>query len=507
MPRKIHIADVTLRDGEQSMPGTLTKDEKVEIAKQLVLLNVDIIEAGNPISSNEDFEAVKAVAEAVKGVMVSGLARCVPGDIKRAWEAVKNAEHPMIHVYLGISEIHMRGQLRKSNEQIIEMAVENVELAESMCTDIQFSPMDAARAHAMEGSAFLCKVIEAVINAGATIVNIPDTTGYGVPVQFAELIREILDNVQNIEKARLAVHCHDDLGMATANSLEAVKAGAAQIECCIGGMGERAGNTATEQVVMGLRKREEYYEAHTDIVTELLYPTAELISRITGIALPFYGPIVGSNAFSHSSGVHQDGMDKDDKTYEIVKPAEVGREKSTFVLTARSGRAGLNSRLRELGYKFSVEQIDRIYDRFIIVAEKKGEVADSDLHLIVVDEVPSVPEVYKLEYVQTLSGTKRPMAAVGLWKEDELIEETALGDGPINAACTAVDEITGIKVELIDCSTTPATTGADAMADAIVRITDNGRIIIGRGSSTDTTEASIKAYVNAINRLLDDKEE
>jgi len=509
MSRKIFIFDTTLRDGEQSPGASLNAAEKMEIARQLARLNVDVIEAGNPISSLEDFEAVESIAQEIKGPVICALARCIEGDVDRAGEAVRHAEKPMVHVYIGVSGIHMKGQLRKTPEEVMKMAVSSVQQARSMCHEVEFSPMDSARAD----RGYLYEVIEATIEAGATVINIPDTVGYAIPEQFSQLIRDIQQNVPNIGvgarhdvPVRLSVHCHDDLGMATSNSLAAVKAGATQIECCINGMGERAGNTALEEVVMAIKTRGDYLDAYTDIRTQELISTSRLVSRLTGFPVPPNKAIVGTNAFAHSSGVHQDGVLKERTTYEIMNPQDVGVQASEIILTARSGRHALQHRLSELGYELSGDQLDRTYERFLNVADKKKQVFDEDLAAIVEDELPSVPQTFSLDYIQVSSGTRFvPTATIGLRKGDEVIQEAAYGDGPVDAAYKAIDKITGVKVELADYSLNAATKGKDAMGEVLVRIRDDGRTIIGRGASTDIIEASAKAYVNAINKMLHGK--
>ena len=499
MSRKIFIFDTTLRDGEQSPGASLNAAEKMELARQLARLNVDIIEAGNPISSQEDFEAVNAIAQEVKGPTICALARCVGADIDRAGEAVQQAEKPMVHVYIGVSDIHIEGQLRKTREEVMKMAISSVERTKSMCHEVEFSPMDAARAE----PGYLYEIVQATIEAGATVINIPDTVGYAVPEQFAQLISDIRQNVPNMSEARLSIHCHDDLGMATSNSLAAVKAGATQIECCMNGMGERAGNTAMEEVVMGIRTRGDYLDAHTNIKTQEIINTSRLVSRLMGFIVPPNKPIVGSNAFAHSSGVHQDGILKERTTFEIMDPEDVGLHKSEIVLTSRSGRHALRHRLSELGYDLTDEQLGRAYERFIKVADKKKQVYDEDLAAIVEDELPSIPQTYSLEYIQISSGTNFvPTATIGLLKADEVIQEAAYGDGPVDAAYKAIDRITGVEVELADYALNAATKGRDAMGEVTVRIRHNDRIIIGHGASTDVIEASAKAYLNAINKML-----
>ena len=502
MSRKVFIFDTTLRDGEQAPGASLNASEKMEIARQLARLNVDVIEAGFPISSLEDFDSVSSIAEEIKGPSICGLSRAIEADIERAGEAVKNAEKPMIHTFIGTSDIHIRGQLKKTREQVLDMAVSAVEFAKSLCDEVEFSPMDASRTD----PGYLFEVVQATIEAGATVINIPDTVGYAVPEQFAQLIRDIRQNVPDIDKVRLSIHCHDDLGMATSNSLSAVKAGATQIECAVNGMGERAGNTSLEEVVMGIKTRGDYLDAHTDIRTQELIGTSRLVSRLMGFPVPPNKAIVGSNAFAHSSGIHQDGVLKERTTYELMNPHDIGVHQSEIILTARSGRHALRHRLSELGYELSDEQLDRAYDRFLKVADKKKEVFNEDLSAIVEDELPSIPQTFTLEYIQISSGTHFvPTATIGLRRGEEMIQEAAYGDGPVDAAYKAIDKITGVKVELADYTINAATKGKDAMGEVLVRIRDNGHTIIGRGASTDIIEASAKAYVNAINKMLHGK--
>lgn len=498
MSRKIFIFDTTLRDGEQSPGASLNSHEKMEIAKQLARLKVDVIEAGFPISSLEDFESVSAIAQEVKGPIICALSRAIDADIDRAGEALRYAEKPMIHTFIGTSDIHIRGQLKKNREEVLKMAIRAVEHAKSLCQEVEFSPMDASRTD----PAYLFEVIQATIEAGATVINIPDTVGYAVPEQFGGLISDIFKNVPDIRQIRLSVHCHDDLGMATSNAVSAVKAGATQIECAINGMGERAGNTALEEVVMSIKTRGDYLNAYTDVKTQELINTSRLVSRLMGFVVPPNKPIVGSNAFAHSSGIHQDGVLKERTTFEIMQPQDVGLSESEIVLTARSGRHALRHRLAELGYAFSDEQLNKIYERFLEVADKKKQVYDEDLSAIVGDELSAAPETYSLVDMQVIGGTPVPMAAIGMRKGDEVVREVACGDGPLDAACKAIDKITGIKVELVDYSLHAATKGKDAMGEAMVRIRSNDHIIIGRGASTDILEASAKAYVNAINKMI-----
>jgi 2-isopropylmalate synthase len=499
MPRKVFIFDTTLRDGEQSPGASLNSEEKLEIARQLKRLNVDVIEAGFPISSQEDFESVSAISQEVKGPIICALSRAVEADIKRAAEALKYAENPMIHTFIGTSDIHIKGQLRKSREDVLKMAVNAVQLAKSLCQEVEFSAMDASRTDPV----YLYEIVQATIESGATVINIPDTVGYAIPDQFGQLIAGIFANVPDVDKIRLSVHCHDDLGLAAANAISSVKAGVTQIECAVNGMGERAGNTSLEEVVMTIKTRGDYLDAYTDIKTQEIINTSRLVSRLSGFVVPPNKPIVGSNAFAHSSGIHQDGVLKERNTFEIMTPQDVGLSESEIVLTARSGRHALRHRLSVLGYEVKDDQLNKIYERFLTVADKKKQVFDEDLVAIVQDESPIANQTYSLEYLQVIGGTPTPVAVIGLKKGDETFREVACGDGPLDAACKAIDKITGVKVELVSYSLNAATKGKDAMGEAIMRIAVGGsKSITGRGASTDIIEASAKAYVNAINKLL-----
>jgi len=498
MSRKIFIFDTTLRDGEQSPGASLNSDEKLEIARQLKRLNVDVIEAGFPISSQEDFESVSSIAHEIKGPVICALARAVEADINRASEALKYAEKPMIHTFIGTSDIHIQGKLRKTREQVLEMAVKAVKLAKSYTQEVEFSAMDALRTD----TAYLCEIIQAAIEAGATVINVPDTVGYAIPENFGQLIRDIFKNVPDANKVRISIHCHDDLGLASANAISAVKAGATQIECAVNGMGERAGNTALEEVVMTIKTRGDYLDAYTDIKTQEIINTSRLVSRLSGFLVPPNKPVVGSNAFAHSSGIHQDGVLKERSTFEIMLPQDVGLSESEIVLTSRSGRHALRHRLSELGYEIPDDKVNKVYEIFLALADKKKQVYDEDLLAIIQNEIPAAPQTYSLEYMQVIGGTQTPVAVVGLRKGEEAIREVACGDGPLDAVCNAIDKITGVKVELVSYSLNAATKGKDAMGEAIMRIAVNGgKSITGRGASTDIIEASAKAYVNAINKF------
>jgi 2-isopropylmalate synthase len=496
---RVVIFDTTLRDGEQSPGASLSADGKLELARQLARLNVDVIEAGFPISSLDDFQAVSQIAKEIDGPVICGLARAVEADINRCWEAIKHARKPLIHTFIGTSDIHLKGQLRRSRDDALRMAVAAVRQAKSLCKDVEFSPMDATRTDLR----YLCEVTQATIEAGATVINIPDTVGYAMPEKFGQLIREIRDKVPDIQKVRLSVHCHDDLGMAVANSLAAVKNGVQQVECTMNGVGERAGNTSLEEVVMALKTRRDYFDAETRVRTEELYSTSRLVSRLMGMPVPANKAVVGANAFAHSSGIHQDGVLKERATFEIMQPEDVGLRESKIVLTARSGRHALKHRLSELGYELSGKQLDKTYKRFLEVADKKKEVFDGDLVAIVEDETTTVPERYKLEYLHTSSGTGTiPTATVRIKIGDQLIQEATCGDGPVDATYKAIDKVIRLPINLKEYSLQAVTSGAEAMGEVTVKIDDNGVIVIGRAASTDIIEASAKAYINGINKLM-----
>ncbi|MBT3346503.1 MAG: 2-isopropylmalate synthase [Gemmatimonadetes bacterium] len=497
---RVIIFDTTLRDAEQTPGASLTVPDKMEIAKQLARLKVDVIEAGFPISSNEDFEAVHRIANEIEGPTICGLSRVVLMDIDRAAEALEGAAKPRIHTFVGTSKIHLDGQLRKGKAEVLEMAVKAVAHAKSAVDDVEFSPMDATRTDLP----YLCEVVEATIAAGATTVNIPDTVGYTVPEEFAELIAHLKQNVSNIEQAVISVHCHDDLGMSVSNTLSALKAGARQVECTLNGLGERAGNASLEEVVMALRTRSDYYGLDTDIIAKEIVSTSRLVSRMMGIMVAPNKAIVGANAFAHSSGIHQDGVLKARNTFEIMEPTDVGWEATAIVLTARSGRHALRHRLETLGYKLSPEDLEKAYERFIELADKKKEVFDEDLMAIVGDEIRvEGNERYKLEYLHTVSGSGTvPSATVRLHIEgEEEVQQSAWGDGPVNAAYEAINLAAGVTPKVEEYVIQAITGGSQAMGEVTVRVNDGDLKTTGRGVSTDIIEASARAYVDALNRL------
>lgn len=499
MNQRILIFDTTLRDGEQVPGAKLNKRQKLEIAQQLANLGVDVIEAGFPCSSPGDLQAVQAVSEQVKGPIIAALARAVPQDIDIAWEGVKNAERPRIHVFLGSSDIHLQKKLRRDRESAVEMAVNAVRYAKRYCEDIEYSTEDASRTE----FDYLCRVIEAAIRAGATTINIPDTVGYAIPEQFGELIRKLRESVPALDHTILSVHCHNDLGLAVANSLAAIRNGARQIECTVNGIGERAGNASLEEIVMILKTRPHIFNADTGVRTQEIYRTSRLVSRLMNIPVQPNKAIVGSNAFAHSSGIHQDGILKDRATYEIIRPEDVGIREHKIVLTARSGRAALRHRLHELGFSVDAEQFERIYKRFLSVADRKKEIGSADLTSIVEIELTKVVETFSFHSLQIMSGnTMVPLASVTLLKDGEKITDAATGNGPVDAAFNCIERIIGQQGVLRDYDLKAITTGKDALGEAMVRVEIGGSVYSGIGTSPDIIEASARAYLNAFNRFF-----
>ena len=500
---KVIIFDTTLRDGEQTAGAGLTSDEKLRIARQLQKLNVDVLEAGFAASSPGDFRAVQRIAREVQGPVIASLSRAVPSDIVSAWEALKEAEKPRIHTFLSSSEIHLLHQMRKDREEIMGMAVDAVRRARDYCEDVEFSPMDATRTD----PTYLYDMIESVIDAGATTVNIPDTVGYSTPDEFGALIRGVFENVSNIDKAVVSVHCHDDLGMAVANSLTAVQYGARQIEGCINGLGERAGNAALEEVIMALRTRSEQFGADTDIVTKEIGPSSHLIAGIFGFPVQFNKSVVGQNAFRHSSGIHQDAYLKERTTFEIMDPETVGWRGEALVLGKLSGRAGLRSRLSDIGYHLTDNELKTTFEEFKHLADQKSEVTDRDLEALMSEQHRStdVERAYRLEKVSVTAGNHdSPTATVTLQKPSgDIVTKNADGTGPVDAVCKAIDKMLDRPVELTEFSVNSVTEGIDAIGEVTIRVrADDGQIYAGRGGDTDIIVASAKAYVNAINRVL-----
>ena len=502
---RVIIFDTTLRDGEQAAGGMLNIQEKLQIARQLEKLGVDVIEAGFPASSPGDSEAVKLIAREVRTPVVCGLARAHPDDIDSAWEAVREAEHPRIHVFLSASDIHLVYQLKKGRDEILQMARDMVARAKQYTDDIEFSPMDASRTEAE----YLYQILEAVINAGATTVNMPDTVGYAVPGEFGNLIEGILKNVPNINRAVVSVHCHNDLGLAVANSLECVRRGARQVECTINGIGERAGNASLEEIVMAIKTRSDSFNLSTNIDTTQIYRTSRLVSELTGFPVQPNKAIIGANAFRHESGIHQDGVIKMPITYEIMDPRMIGIPASSLVLGKLSGRHAFKERLAELGYSLSEADFDRAFIAFKELADKKKEVTDKDIESLVAEEQRTVSEVYHLDRIQVSCGDRGiPTAAVRLTAPDgRVLADAAIGTGPVDAVCKAINRLVGVPNVLTEFSVKSVTEGIDAIGEVLIRIESDGITYTGRGADTDIIVASAKAYINALNRLLAAKRE
>ena len=494
------IFDTTLRDGEQAAGGALNVREKLDIAKQLERLGVDVIEAGFPISSPGDFEAVSLIAKEVRTPIICPLAHANADAIDLAWESVKEAEHPRIHVFLSASDIHLFYQLKKSREEILETSRDMVAWAKKYVDDVEFSPMDASRTE----PAYIYQILEAVIDAGATTVNIPDTVGYATPEEYGDLIEVILKNVPNISRAVVSVHCHDDLGLAVANSLESLKRGARQVECTINGIGERAGNASLEEIVMAIKTRKDFYNLTTNINTAQIYKTSRLVSELTGFTVQPNKAIVGANAFRHESGIHQDGVIKMPITYEIMNPKTIGIPASSLVLGKLSGRHAFNERLAELGYSLSEEDFNRAFAVFKELADKKKEVTDRDIESLIAQELRTVSEIYHLDLIQVSCGDKGvPTASVKLTTSDgKVLADAALGTGPVDAVYKAINRIVSVPNVLTEFTVKSVTEGIDAIGEVLIRIESEGITYTGRGADTDIIVASAKAYMNALNRLL-----
>lgn len=502
---KILIFDTTLRDGEQSPGASLNINEKLEIAHQLARLNVDVIEAGFPISSPTQFEAVKRIAEEVD-VIIAGLARASEKDIKACADALVSAKKPRIHTFSSTSDFHILGKfshprygnsLEEKRKTIIKMSYDAVAYAKTFSNDVEFSAEDAGRTDL----GYLAEVIEAAIEAGATTVNIPDTTGYTLPSEFGNKIAELKKRVSNIDKAIISVHCHDDLGLAVANSLAGIENGARQIECTVNGIGERAGNASLEEIVMALKVRSDLFDYYTDIKSKEIFNTSKMVSAFTGIVVQRNKAIVGENAFSHESGIHQDGVLKNRDTYEIMTPESVGIPKNKIVLGRHSGRHGLKARLEELGYKVSEDELNHVYDSFTELADKKKEIFDDDLRILMGDEIHNINEFYELENIQVNSGTNSiPNAVVKIKVKDQFIEEASIGDGPVDAVFNAIERALKIKSEVESYQVRSVTSGREALGEVLVRIRSNEKSFNGRGISTDIIEASAKAYLSALNQ-------
>ncbi|HID96630.1 MAG TPA: 2-isopropylmalate synthase [Thermodesulfobacteriaceae bacterium] len=495
---RIIIFDTTLRDGEQSPGVSLNMEEKLQIGRQLEKLGVDVLEAGFPVASPGDFEGVQRLAREIRGVQVAALARANRKDIDTAWAAVKDGENPRIHTFLATSDIHLRYKLKKSRDQVLEMAAEAVKYAAKYTGNVEFSAEDASRSDLD----FVCRVFEAVIDAGATTVNFPDTVGYAVPWDFAGMIRYLVDNTPNIHKAVLSIHTHNDLGLATANVLAAVDQGARQVECTVNGIGERAGNTAMEEVVMAIRTRNDVLPYDTGISTRQIVAASRLVSLLTGMVVQPNKAIVGANAFAHESGIHQDGVLKERTTYEIIDPKDIGLSEGSLVLGKHSGRHALKIRIEELGYQLDEEELERVFSRFKVLADKKKEVYPEDLEAIVAEEILRIPDRFRLTYLHVAGGSGiRPTATVAIEIDGEEVSGVSMGAGPIDAAYKAVADLVNTGSRLLRFTVNSIRGGTDALGEVTVRLKEDGHVVTGQGADPDIITASVRAYLNALNSL------
>ncbi len=505
MSERVAIFDTTLRDGEQSPGCSMNLEEKLRMARQLDALGVDIIEAGFPIASEDDFAAVREVALTCRRPVIAALCRTTAEDIERAWEALADAARPRIHTFIATSDIHLQFKLQKSREEVLEMAREAVRRAKSFTDDVEFSAEDATRSD----PDYLCQVIEAVIDEGATVVNIPDTVGYTIPSEYSHIITTLKQRVRNIERAVISVHCHNDLGLAVANSLAAVEAGARQVECTINGIGERAGNASLEEFVMALRVRRDLMPFETGVTTEEIFRSSQTLSNITGVIVQPNKAIVGKNAFAHEAGIHQHGVLKNRLTYEIMTPESVGVKTNSIVLGKHSGRHALGKKYEEMGYQLNRSDLDKAYKLFTKLADQKKEIFEEDLIAILQDGFTQIPERYKLRAVQATAGTSTlatALVTVADTRSDEAETQTAAGDGPVNAVYEAIDKLTGMKGNLVDYTVRSITRGTDAVGEVFVHVEFDGASYTGKAASTDIVDASARAYLNAVNKALYAKE-
>ncbi|MBW1993249.1 MAG: 2-isopropylmalate synthase [Deltaproteobacteria bacterium] len=498
MKQQIIIFDTTLRDGEQSPGASMNTGEKLRLARQLEKLGVDVLEAGFPAASEGDLDAVSKIAAKLEKTEVTALARANKPDIDRAWQAVRHAAKPRIHTFIATSDIHMDYKLKMTRQEALQAAIDAVKYAKSFTDNVEFSAEDGSRSD----RDFLCKIFEAAIEAGATTVNLPDTVGYAIPHEFEDLVTYIISHTPNIDKAVLSVHCHNDLGLATANTLAAIRAGARQAEVTINGIGERAGNTSLEEVVMAIRTRANYLPVKTAINTEQIYPTSRLVSMITGIMVQPNKAIVGANAFAHEAGIHQDGVLKNPMTYEIMKPETIGLSTSKLILGKHSGRHALRTHLKNLGYDLSDEEVNLVFKKFKELADKKKHVVDEDLEAIVTEGVLRTADIFRLEYQHVTSGTTvLPMASVKLSINGRPVQGADYGNGPIDAVYNTISKLTGSRAELLRFSISALTGGTDAMGEVTVRLRENGLVALGKGADPDIITASAKAFINGLNRL------
>ena len=498
MKDRVLVFDTTLRDGEQSPGASMTINEKMMLAEQLERLRVDVIEAGFPISSDGDFESVRSIAKKIQTITIAGLARANKGDIDRCWDAVRHAAKPRIHVFIATSDIHLKYKLKKSREQVLSDAREMVAYAKSFCPDVEFSAEDSTRSDLQ----FLCQVVEAVIDAGANVVNIPDTVGYTVPNEYAERIRYLREHVPNIDKTVLSVHCHNDLGLAVANSLTAIQNGVRQVECTVNGIGERAGNASLEEIAMALRTRKDLFGIETGIDTREIYSASSMVTNLTGMMVQPNKAIVGRNAFAHEAGIHQDGVIKEKLTYEIMRPEDVGIKESKLVMGKHSGRHALKKKYEELGFDLSNAELEKAYTLLKKVADKKKDVFDEDLIVTVRDALRITPTVYKIKNVQSIAGNQViATATILLEKEGALYQDSATGDGPVDAVLKAVNRIAGLEGKLIEYAVRSVTHGADAVGEVFMKVDFGKASFIGKAASLDIVDASARAYVDAVNKM------
>ena len=505
MSERVAIFDTTLRDGEQSPGCSMNLEEKLRMARQLESLGVDVLEAGFPIASEDDFAAVREVAKVCRRPVIAALCRTTPEDIERAWEALADAARPRIHTFIATSDIHLQYKLQKTREEVLEMARQAVRMAKGFTTDVEFSAEDATRSD-LE---YLCQVVEAVIDEGATVVNIPDTVGYTIPSEYTHIIQTLRKQVRNIDRATISVHCHNDLGLAVANSLAAVAAGARQVECTINGIGERAGNASLEELVMALRVRKDLMPFETSIVTEEIFRSSQTLSNITGVHVQPNKAVVGKNAFAHEAGIHQHGVLKNRLTYEIMTPESVGVKTNSIVLGKHSGRHALGKKYEEMGYSLTRPELDKAYKLFTKLADQKKEIFEEDLVAILQDGFAQIPERFKLRTLQATAGSST--LATSLVKlldttRDEEQTETSAGDGPVNAVLEAIDKITGLKGTLLDYKVRSITKGTDAVGEVFVHVELDGVSYTGKAASTDVVDASARAYLNAVNKACYAKE-
>ena len=498
MKDKVTIFDTTLRDGEQSPGASMNAAEKLRLARQLEKLGVDVIEAGFPASSPGDSESVRMIAEKIRNVQVAALARTSKEDIDQAWAAVREAAHPRIHTFIGTSDIHLKHKLNMTREEVLRESVEAVGYARRFTDNVEFSTEDGTRTE----WDFLCKVFEAVIEAGATTVNLPDTVGYAIPNEYAQLITYVREHTPNIHRAVMSVHCHNDLGLATANTLAGLKAGARQAEVTVNGIGERAGNTSLEEISMALYTRRDLMGLSTGISMDEIYPSSRLVSMVTGIVVQPNKAVVGANAFSHEAGIHQDGVLKNPMTYEIMEPETVGLAGNKLVMGKHSGRHAFRERLAELGYDLDEKDLNRLFKKFKELADKRTEILNEDLEVLIAEEILRVPDRFKLDYLNVVSGTMAvPTATVKLRVDDEVAQSAGFGVGPIDATFNTIAKMTDTRSELLRFSVNAISGGTDAQGEVTVRLKENGLVVLGKGADPDIFTASAKAYINGLNRL------